>query len=82
MGETKKTIFHISDIHIGEDGVGTDDFRQIIDSIENRAAHVTSPLLLITGDLTAEGLREEYEEFAGVVEGLSVPMVVIPGNHD
>ncbi len=82
MGETKKTIFHMSDIHIGEAGVKTDDFRQIVDSIEKRAVHVTSPLLLITGDLTAEGLREEYEEFAGVVEGLSVPTLVIPGNHD
>ena len=82
MPETIKTIFHLSDIHIGEYGVSLDEFRDIMDSIEKRAPHVTSPLVLITGDLTGEGLREEYEAFQDVLEGFSVPSVIVPGNHD
>ncbi len=82
MRKTIKTIFHLSDIHIGEYGVSLDEFREIIDSIEKRGPHVTSPLVLITGDLTGEGLREEYESFHSIVEGLSIPTVIIPGNHD
>jgi 3',5'-cyclic AMP phosphodiesterase CpdA len=82
MGKTIKTIFHLSDIHIGETGVSLGDFREVIEGIEKRSPHMTSPLILITGDLTGEGLREEYEAFADVIKGIETPLVMIPGNHD
>ncbi len=82
MTERIMTIFHISDIHIGEKGVSTDDFRRIIDNIESKSKSVTCPLLLVTGDLTGEGLHEEFEQFYSVVNGISIPMVIVPGNHD
>jgi Icc protein len=39
-------------------------------------------LLLVTGDITTEGLREEYEGAASVLNEVSFPTVIIPGNHD
>jgi Icc protein len=82
MAEPHTTIFHISDIHVGEDGVTLDDLRKALDRIEKKAENAQSPILVVTGDLTTEGLREEYEGFSSAIEGLSIPYVVIPGNHD
>jgi Icc protein len=82
MVEPHTTIFHISDIHVGEDGVTLDDLRKALDRIEKKAENAQSPILVVTGDLTTEGLREEYEGFSSAIEGLSIPYVVIPGNHD
>jgi len=76
------TIFHVSDIHIGESGVTIKDFEKAMKEIEKTAADVSSPLLLVTGDLTTEGLREEYEGAASVLEKVTIPKVIIPGNHD
>ena len=76
------TIFHVSDIHIGESGVTVKDLRKVMNSIEETAASSPSPLLLVTGDLTTEGLREEYEGAALVLHEVSIPKVIIPGNHD
>ncbi|MFW9976301.1 MAG: metallophosphoesterase family protein [Candidatus Thorarchaeota archaeon] len=82
MAEPFATIFHISDIHIGEAGVTIEDFRKAITTIEEKAATSPSPLLLVTGDLTTEGLREEYEGAASVLNEVSIPKIIIPGNHD
>jgi 3',5'-cyclic AMP phosphodiesterase CpdA len=76
------TIFHMSDIHIGEYKVAVEAFRNILDDTERKAKDVTSPLLLITGDLTSDGLREEYEGFHSAIDGIGIPHVIIPGNHD
>lgn len=82
MPEPHTTVFHISDVHIGEYGVTLNDLRAVLDRIEKKAAQVSSPLLVATGDLTTEGLREEFEGFCSELEGFSVPCVIIPGNHD
>jgi Icc protein len=76
------TIYHVSDIHIGEDGVTVKDLKAAIRRIEDEAAKANSPLLLVTGDLTTEGLREEYEGAASVLLDVEIPRVIIPGNHD
>ena len=82
MSEPFATIFHVSDIHIGESGVKIDDLKKVIGSIEKTAADSPSPLLLVTGDLTGEGLREEYEGVSSVLNEVSMPTVIVPGNHD
>ena len=82
MSEPFATIFHVSDIHIGESGVSVKDFKKVMNSIEETATVSPSPLLLVTGDLTTEGLREEYEGAASVLNEVSLPKVIIPGNHD
>ncbi len=82
MGKIVKTIFHMSDIHVGEYGVTIEDFRDILDKIEKTASDCISPLLVITGDLTSEGLKDEYEYFQRGIDGFNLPTVIIPGNHD
>ncbi len=72
----------MSDIHIGEPGVHIEDLRRVIAEIETTSKDLASPLVLVTGDLTTEGLREEYEAVADAFSSLSLPHIIIPGNHD
>ncbi|MEM2141797.1 MAG: metallophosphoesterase [Candidatus Thorarchaeota archaeon] len=76
------TLFHLSDVHIGEPGVDEDDLWRIVDGIDREARDLSNPLILVTGDLTSDGLRDEFERFNYAVSGVSTPMVIIPGNHD
>ncbi|TEA77046.1 phosphodiesterase [Allopusillimonas ginsengisoli] len=39
-------------------------------------------LVAITGDLTEHGRPDEYETLKRLLEGLDIPFVMIPGNHD
>lgn len=39
-------------------------------------------LVLATGDLVEAGTREEYELLVEILEPLSMPVYMIPGNHD
>jgi Icc protein len=82
MTSPHTTVYHISDIHVGEPGVTVDELRKILDSIERRSKDAVCPLLVVTGDLTTEGLREEYEGFTEAFEGFSLPSIIVPGNHD
>jgi len=82
MADKSMTLFHMSDVHVGEVGVTVDDFKRIIDFVERRARDVVSPMLLVTGDLTSDGLKEEYDAFAEAIGAISLPKVIIPGNHD
>ncbi|MFO7835322.1 MAG: metallophosphoesterase [Candidatus Thorarchaeota archaeon] len=79
---TNTTIFHLSDIHVGEQGVNVGEFQRAVDELKGLAADTESPLVLITGDLTSDGLQEEYESFAAVVDSIDVPLLIVPGNHD
>ncbi len=82
MADIVATVYHMSDIHIGEAGVKTKDLERAIRRIEEDASSSPSPVLLVTGDLTTEGLREEYEGAASVLLEVGLPSIVIPGNHD
>jgi 3',5'-cyclic AMP phosphodiesterase CpdA len=39
-------------------------------------------LVVVKGDLTDRGQRSEWEQAAGLLTPLPVPVVVLPGNHD
>ncbi len=77
-------IAQISDSHIalpqpdGSDRAG---------DLQNCVAYVNalSPqpdLVVHTGDIVHFGTHEEYERAAGILNGLSAPLLVIPGNRD
>lgn len=39
-------------------------------------------LAVVTGDLAENGLPEEYARFRAIMEGLALPVMALPGNHD
>ena len=52
-------------------------------AVEAVAALVPQPdCVVVTGDLTDCGLAEEYEIVRDCLAALSMPVFVIPGNHD
>ncbi|WP_030761812.1 metallophosphoesterase family protein [Streptomyces sp. NRRL F-2664] len=65
----------VGDIHLGPDSAGT--LRPAFDTLGDCA-----DLLLLAGDLTRHGTREEARVVAEEVAGLPVPVVAVLGNHD
>jgi 3',5'-cyclic AMP phosphodiesterase CpdA len=69
-------LIHLTDIHFGcEDKAAVEAATEY--------AHAASPdLVVVTGDLTRNGLPREFEAAARWLERLPGPQVVTPGNHD
>lgn len=65
----------IGDVHVGPDSAGS--LRRQLASVPDRA-----DLLLIAGDLTKSGALEEAEVVAAELQGLSIQVVAVLGNHD
>ncbi|MFE1715878.1 metallophosphoesterase, partial [Streptomyces sp. NPDC058728] len=65
----------VGDIHLGPGSAGA--LRPAFDTLGDCA-----DLLLLAGDLTRHGTREEARVVAGEVAGLDVPVVAVLGNHD
>ena len=80
-------IAHLSDLHLagpGRRAYGRVDtaanLKCCINSINNMAP--VPELVVITGDITYSGNREEVEQAALLLDTLRVPWYVVPGNHD
>ncbi|MFP4028328.1 MAG: metallophosphoesterase family protein [Candidatus Brocadiia bacterium] len=72
-------LLHISDTHFGDEM----DFNEEALKIAERDIYdSTSDLLLHTGDVTQAGKLDQYEWGRDFLEGIQIPRVVIPGNHD
>lgn len=71
-------IAQISDIHAGE---VTFQHEVMAKSIEKINA-MRPDVVIVAGDLTANGFENEYIEAAGIVAQIEPPKVIIPGNHD
>jgi 3',5'-cyclic AMP phosphodiesterase CpdA len=74
-----KTIAQISDLHCGS--------QHFVPSLLDRALIEINELapdaVIVSGDLTADGLRAEYEEAREYLDRIECErMLVIPGNHD
>lgn len=70
------TLFHVSDLHFGyEDREALDWFMAAVR--DQRPAAV-----LCTGDLTMRGSAREYALAQAWLAKLSVPVALVPGNHD
>lgn len=68
-------IAAVGDIHFGTDAAGS--FRQRFRGIEDHAS-----ALLLAGDLTRRGTRDEADALAEELSNVAVPVVVVLGNHD
>jgi Icc protein len=72
-------IVQISDTHVGDDL-----FRPaLLLSVIEETNELEPDLVVVAGDLTAEGYRWEFEEAKGYLDGIECPNVVVAmGNHD
>ncbi len=70
-------ILHISDIH-----TGTAEQTELQRALPPLVAELDPELVLMSGDLTHRGRREQHERAAAFVRGFERQLVVIPGNHD
>ena len=79
-------IAQISDLHFHLEGHHIDLIQpaQRLEAAVQALNTLSHPpdLVLVTGDLTENGLPEEYAEVGALLSGLHMPWLPIPGNHD
>ena len=80
-------IAQISDPHVRPRGVLYNGVVDSNEALSRAVRHLMSlspqpDLVLITGDLVDEGAADEYTEVLYRLRKLSLPTLVIPGNHD
>lgn len=80
-------IAQLSDPHVRPSGIlyhgVTDSNQALVDAIVHVQGMDRRPdLVLLTGDLVDEGKAEEYEALRNILAALTIPYLVIPGNHD
>lgn len=71
-------IAQVSDIHCGTITFDPELMETCVAQVNERDVD----LVVVAGDLTAEGYVWEFEEAAGWLERFEAPTFVVPGNHD
>ena len=80
-------IAQISDLHI-RDHLGM--FGELVDTSKTleKAIQLLNALdpqpdvVLVTGDLTDDGTKEQYSQLLEIISSLNTPWLPLPGNHD
>jgi len=71
-------IVQLSDIHVGAQ-FRADVFEKVIEEVNS----LSPDAVVITGDLTNEGLKEQYEKCKTLISKIKVEKIIaISGNHD
>lgn len=70
------TLVHISDIHFGD--ASPDKLRAASVAI----SEIGPACVIVTGDVTQEGKRDEFALAAAWFETIKAPIIGCPGNHD
>lgn len=79
-------IAQITDCHVAPPGalVGRVDtsstLRRTVDHLNTMVP--LPDVVLVTGDLANDGFQVEYDRIGEILAGLTMPMFVVPGNHD
>lgn len=72
-------IAQLSDVHVGESRYE----QRLLDAAVDEINAADADLVVVAGDLTGEGYREQYEEARVRLDRLACEhVVVVPGNHD
>lgn len=80
-------IAQLSDPHVRPEGML---YQNVVDSNVHFAAAIAQlnaldprpDLVLLSGDLVDKGTSSEYAKLRELLNGLAMPLLVIPGNHD
>lgn len=71
-----RRLVHISDIHFGrEDGAA-------LAALESDVTRLSPDLLIVSGDLSQRSRSDQLRAARAFLDRLTVPRLVIPGNHD
>ncbi len=70
------TIAHISDLHFGCEAPMVRE--GLLASLE----HINPELVVISGDLTQQAKRREFQAAHAFLAALPYPYLIVPGNHD
>lgn len=74
-------VAHLSDPHVDGTARSSDRFRRAL-------SHATSgrsrraDVVVLTGDVAAQGRPDQYAEAARLIAASPVPVLAVPGNHD
>jgi 3',5'-cyclic AMP phosphodiesterase CpdA len=71
-----RSIVHISDLHFG------DEDRALVEALGRDVAEIRPTLVAVSGELTQRARRREFLAARRFLEGLGVPVIIVPGNHD
>lgn len=71
-------LAHLAGLHCGDLHFDADMARASVAGINE----ISPDLVLVAGDLTAQGYEWEYEEAAGYLGEIACPTVVVPGSGD
>lgn len=69
-------LIHVADIHLG----ATSD--TLLNAASNAIRSEKADALVVSGDLTQRGTREEFRNARQWVDDIALPAIVVPGNHD
>ncbi|MGH6987119.1 MAG: metallophosphoesterase family protein [Caulobacteraceae bacterium] len=69
-------IAHLSDIHFGGENA------EAIAAVSHYLRQAPPDLVVVTGDLTASGTSQEFDQARQWVAELGLPVLTTPGNHD
>jgi 3',5'-cyclic-AMP phosphodiesterase len=72
------TIAHISDPHVGSPFFVPNLMNRVIVELNE----LDPDAVILTGDLTNEGYRQEYKNCLAYLSRIKSPVYTIPGNHD
>ncbi len=80
-------IVQISDLHIAGWGQKTFGIAPMAENLARCVEYINRlkpqpDLVLVTGDVSNQGLKQEFERAADLLSKLHYPFYVIPGNHD
>jgi 3',5'-cyclic AMP phosphodiesterase CpdA len=70
-------ILHVSDLHVGSRSEAI-----VEQALEHLIERTAPKLIVVSGDLTHRGRRDQHERAAAFLRSLGVPLHVVPGNHD
>ncbi|MTD99398.1 metallophosphoesterase [Paracoccus sp. YIM 132242] len=69
-------IVHLSDLHFGLHRAA------LTDALLERVNRARADLVVVTGDVTHRGRRDQYAQAAAFLKRIEAPLMAVPGNHD